>query len=56
MFSTTSFEWAAGEGEQVTDTEFKFNKQGMYITNNEEGYTRQITANEDMATNIQTGE
>ncbi|HHY70479.1 MAG TPA: hypothetical protein GX519_02220, partial [Thermoanaerobacterales bacterium] len=56
MFSTINYEWAPAEGENAIDTEFRFNKSGMYIDNNEEGFRREISASRDISTNMQTGE
>lgn len=56
MFSTINYEWAPAEGENAIDTEFRFNKSGMYIDNNEEGFRREISASRDISTNLQTGE
>lgn len=54
-FSTINYVWSPAEGESNVDNNFKFNKDGMYITNNEEGFKREITASKDISTNLQTG-
>jgi hypothetical protein len=56
MISTVGYDWAPAEGEINVDSNYKINREGMFIENNEEGYRREVTANRDISVNMQTGE
>lgn len=53
-FSTLNYVWSPSEDESDVKNNFKYNKDGMYITNNEQGYSREISASKDISTNMKT--
>lgn len=55
LFSTINYLWSPAEGESAIDTDFQFNKDGIFIENQAEGFKREISASTDKSTNLQTG-